>query len=88
MSFAESCTGGLCCGAFVDVTNASKVLYVSFVIYANEAKMEFLGVGADTILEHGVVSEEVAREMAQGVAKAAKSEVGGWYNRYCRARRR
>jgi PncC family amidohydrolase len=76
ISFAESCTGGLCCGTLVNVTNASKVLDVSFVTYANEAKMKFLGVKADTILSNGVVSEEVASEMAQGVAKTAGSEVG------------
>ncbi len=76
ISFAESCTGGLCCGNLVNVTNASKVLDVSFVTYANEAKMEFLGVSADTILKYGVVSEQVACEMAAGVAKNAKSQVG------------
>ena len=76
ISFAESCTGGMCCGTIVNVTNASKVLDVSFVTYANEAKIEFLGVKADTILSNGVVSEEVAYEMAQGVANVAKSEVG------------
>lgn len=76
ISFAESCTGGMCCGTIVNVTNASKVLDVSFVTYANEAKMKFLGVKADTILFNGVVSEEVAYEMAQGVANVANSEVG------------
>lgn len=76
ISFAESCTGGLCCGTIVNVANASKVLDVSFVTYANEAKIKFLGVSADTILSHGVVSEEVAYEMAQGVANAAGSEIG------------
>jgi PncC family amidohydrolase len=76
ISFAESCTGGLCCGNLVNVTNASKVLDVSFTTYANEAKIEFLGVKADTILANGVVSEEVACEMALGVSKVAKSEVG------------
>lgn len=76
ISFAESCTGGLCCGNLVNVTNASKVLDVSFTTYANEAKIEFLGVSPDTILKYGVVSEEVAYEMAQGVAKASKSQVG------------
>lgn len=76
ISFAESCTGGLCCGNLVNVTNASKVLDVSFVTYANEAKMEFLGVSADTILKYGVVSEQVAYEMAAGVAQTAKSQVG------------
>lgn len=76
ISFAESCTGGLCCGTIVNVTNASKVLDMSFVTYANEAKVELLGVKADTILSHGVVSEEVAYEMAKGVAEKAGSQVG------------
>lgn len=67
---------GMCCGTIVNVANASKVLDVSFVTYANEAKIEFLGVKADTILSNGVVSEEVAYEMAQGVANVAKSDVG------------
>lgn len=76
ISFAESCTGGLCCGTLVNVTNASKVLNASFVTYANEAKIRFLGVEADTILDYGVVSEQVAAQMAQGVAKTAESDVG------------
>ncbi|MBR3149567.1 MAG: nicotinamide-nucleotide amidohydrolase family protein, partial [Eubacterium sp.] len=49
---------------------------VSFTTYADEAKIKYLGVNPDTIKNHGVVSEEVAREMALGVAKAADSEVG------------
>ena len=76
IAFAESCTGGLCCGNLVNVTNASKVLDMSFVTYANEAKISLLGVKADTILSNGVVSEEVAYEMAQGIASVVKSEVG------------
>lgn len=76
ISFAESCTGGMCSATLVNVTNASKVLFASFVTYANEAKVKFLNVSADTILAHGVVSEEVAAEMALGAAKAAGAEVG------------
>lgn len=76
ISFAESCTGGMCSGALVSVADASKVLDVSFVTYANEAKTRFLGVKEPTINEFGVVSEEVAREMAMGVAQTAQSEVG------------
>lgn len=76
ISFAESCTGGLCCGTLVNVTNASKVLDMSFVTYANEAKIQLLGVKADTILSNGVVSEEVAYEMAQGVCEKSKAQVG------------
>ena len=76
ISFAESCTGGLCCGALVNVSNASKVLDMSFITYANEAKTELLGVSEKTIEEYGVVSEVVAAEMAKGVANRAKSEIG------------
>lgn len=76
ISFAESCTGGLCCGTLVNVTNASKVLDMSLVTYSNESKMKLIGVKADTILSNGVVSEEVAYEMAEGVAATAGSEIG------------
>lgn len=76
ISFAESCTGGLCCGTLVNVANASKVLDVSFVTYANEAKVNFINVDNNTIEKFGVVSEEVAFEMAQGVAKVSNSQVG------------
>lgn len=76
ISFAESCTGGLAAATLVGVPDASKVLDVSFITYANEAKMQYLGVSPAIIEEKGVVSEEVARQMAQGVAKAAHSHVG------------
>lgn len=76
IAFAESCTGGLCAATLVNVANASKVLDVSFTTYANEAKIDYLSVKPETIEAYGVVSEEVAREMALGVANAAKSEVG------------
>ena len=76
ISSAESCTGGLVASRIVNVANASKVFDVSFVTYANEAKIKYLGVSPATILQYGVVSEEVVFEMATGVAKEAGSEVG------------
>ncbi len=76
ISFAESCTGGLCCAKLVEVSSASAVLDMSFVTYANSAKVKLLGVDEDTISDFGVVSEEVARQMAFGVAKKAQSEIG------------
>ena len=76
ISFAESCTGGMASATLVSVADASKVLDVSFVTYANEAKMKYLGVDERTIAQVGVVSEEVACQMAVGVAKEAGSEVG------------
>lgn len=76
ISLAESCTGGLATAAIVSVADASKVLDASFVTYANEAKMCYLGVKEETIAAYGVVSEQVAHEMAEGVAKEAGCEVG------------
>lgn len=76
ISFAESCTGGLCSGTIVNVSNASKVLDMSFVTYANEAKTKLIGVSENTIEANGVVSEAVAHEMAIGVSRVANSEIG------------
>ena len=76
ISFAESCTSGLCCGTLVNVSNASKVLDMSVVTYANDAKVELINVNPKTIEAYGVVSEEVAGEMCRGVAEKAHSEVG------------
>ena len=76
VSFAESCTGGKAAARLVNVPSASGVFDASFVTYANEAKIRFLGVSSDSIQAHGVVSEEVAVQMAEGAAKAAGSQVG------------
>lgn len=76
ISFAESCTGGLAVARLVGVPDASWVLDASVVTYANEAKISYLGVSPETIKDHGVVSEQVASEMAIGVAKNNKAEVG------------
>ncbi len=76
ISFAESCTGGKAAAGIVDVANASAVFDASYVTYANEAKMKFLGVSSETIEKYGVVSEAVAGEMASGAAKQTGAEVG------------
>lgn len=73
---AESCTGGLVAARIINVANASYVLDTSFITYANEAKIKYLGVSEATITQHGVVSEEVVYEMAAGVAREANAEVG------------
>ena len=76
ITFAESCTAGLAAARLVDVPSASAVFDGSFVTYANEAKMRYLGVSADTIARLGVVSEEVALKMARGAAAAYGAEIG------------
>ena len=75
ITFAESCTGGLLSARLVSVSGASKVYGRGYVTYANEAKVEELGVSPETLKAFGAVSEETAREMALGALKAAGADV-------------
>ena len=70
----ESCTGGLLSGTLVDVAGVSEVLNQAYVTYANEAKQSLAGVQKATLDAFGAVSEQTAREMAEGGAKAAKAD--------------
>lgn len=76
ISAAESCTGGMFASSIVDVADASKVLDMSFVTYASKAKIELINVSEKTINTYGVVSEEVAKEMALGVKQKSVSNIG------------
>lgn len=71
LAAAESCSGGLVLAALTSVPGASAVVLGGSVVYANEAKMEWLGVPESLIARHGAVSEPVARAMAEGAAIAA-----------------
>lgn len=72
---AESCTGGMVAAAITDVPGSSVVFERGFVTYSNAAKTEMLEVQEETLEAHGAVSEEVAREMAQGARQAAKADI-------------
>jgi nicotinamide-nucleotide amidase len=63
---AESCTGGMVAAAITDVPGSSHAFDRGFVTYSNGAKTAMLDVSPALIAAHGVVSEEVARAMAQG----------------------
>lgn len=63
---AESCTGGLIAGAITEIPGSSAIFDRGFVTYTNAAKEQMLGVRAATLEAHGAVSEQVAREMAEG----------------------
>ncbi len=72
---AESCTGGGIAAAITDVAGSSDVFDRGFVTYSNIAKREMLGVRSATILKHGAVSPEVAREMAEGALKRSAASL-------------
>ena len=58
---AESCTGGLVASRIVNVANASKVRDVSFITYANEAKIKYLGVSPETIIPFQIMALSAKR---------------------------
>ncbi|MFC6687311.1 CinA family protein [Jhaorihella thermophila] len=68
---AESCTGGMVAAALTDIAGSSDVFERGFVTYTNRAKTELLGVRPETLTAHGAVSEQVAREMADGALARA-----------------
>ena len=72
---AESCTGGLIGKMITEVSGASEVYGFGFITYANEAKMQLLGVKKETLDTFGAVSEETAREMAEGARRASGSDI-------------
>lgn len=72
---AESCTGGLVAAALTDVPGSSDVFERGFVTYSNAAKIEMLGVSAETLVRHGAVSEAVALEMAEGALRHSAADI-------------
>lgn len=71
---AESCTGGVIAGTIVNAAGASEVLNEGYITYSNEAKERLVGVSHETLERFGAVSEQTAREMAEGAARAAGAD--------------
>ncbi len=75
VALAESCTGGLVCGALTEIPGSSSVLDRGFVTYSNDAKMAALDVHSDVIDTFGAVSIATAWAMAQGALAHSTAEV-------------
>ena len=71
---AESCTGGGVAQALTEIAGSSDWFERGFVTYSNEAKEEMLGVSAATIEHFGAVSEQTAREMAEGALRRSRAQ--------------
>ena len=73
LTLAESCTGGLLASTLTDIAGASTWFKKSWVTYANEAKVNELGVDPEELASKGAVSAQVAIMMAKGALKRAEA---------------
>ncbi|MBO5464688.1 MAG: CinA family nicotinamide mononucleotide deamidase-related protein [Alistipes sp.] len=74
LSTAESCTGGTIASRFTAMAGASAYFKCGVVAYANEAKRDVLGVNYEDIMRYGAVSEQVARQMAEGARRVGETD--------------
>ena len=74
LATAESCTGGSIAARFTAIPGASAYFLCGVVAYSNESKSNLLGVDPETIACRGAVSEEVARQMAEGARRTAGAD--------------
>ena len=72
---AESCTGGMVAAALTDIPGSSDVVERGFVTYSNDAKIELLDISPRTLKLHGAVSEDIAREMADGAVRNSYAQL-------------
>lgn len=75
LSSAESCTGGMFASTMTDIPGISQCFDRGLVTYSNQAKLEELGVSAETLEKFGAVSEETALEMVEGLKRVSGSDV-------------
>jgi nicotinamide-nucleotide amidase len=73
---AESCTGGLLGARLTAIPGSSDVYVGGVIAYDNSVKTKLVGVRDVSLSEHGAVSEQVAREMAEGCARAVGTQIG------------
>ena len=76
LAVAESCTGGLVSQRITSVSGASRVMELCITSYSEEIKQKVLGVKEETLKTDGVYSRACALEMARGIRKLAKSDLG------------
>lgn len=75
VSTIESCTGGLLAGRIINVAGVSEVFKSGYITYSNKAKRKIVGVRKSTLEKYGAVSEQTAKEMANGLAALNKADV-------------
>ena len=76
IAVAESCSGGLLSDRITNIPGSSDYYLGGMVTYDNQAKQDLLGVQTFTLEEFGAVSEQTAKEMAQGVRRVFQGNIG------------
>jgi nicotinamide-nucleotide amidase len=76
LAVAESCTGGMIAQRITAVSGSSRTFLGGAVVYSNEMKTLLAGVPAELIEQHGAVSEEVARALAEGIRQRTGATIG------------
>lgn len=75
LACAESCTGGFVSKLMTDIPGSSEWFDRGFITYSNQAKLDMLGVPAETVAQHGAVSEQTARAMAAGALRHSQAAI-------------
>ncbi|RKQ51703.1 nicotinamide-nucleotide amidase [Roseivirga pacifica] len=76
IAFAESCSGGYVQHKITTIAGSSSYFQGGVVPYHNDHKINLLGVRPETLEEHGAVSGACVKEMAEGVRKLFKADIG------------
>jgi len=76
LATAESCSGGLLAHSFTNISGSSDYFDRGVVTYSNQAKKDLLHVKQITLERYGAVSEQTAREMAEGIQSLSKVDIG------------
>ena len=75
LTLAESCTGGMVASLITEIAGSSQWFDSGLVTYSNASKQALLNVSAETLANHGAVSEETAREMALGALSQGRATI-------------
>jgi nicotinamide-nucleotide amidase len=76
LAVAESCTGGLVGHRITNVSGSSAYYEGSITAYSYDVKELILHVRHDTLYRYGAVSEQTAQEMALGVQRTFRTDIG------------
>jgi len=76
LSVCESCTGGMLGSILTSIPGSSQYFLGGIIAYSDKTKKDIVGVRSVTLKNHGAVSVDVAKEMAQGVQKLLGSDIG------------